>query len=353
MANIGIITDELDSINPSGIKVYTQELVSNLLKIDKKNNYILIKSKKETGPLYRNFIHLPKILSKMKLDIVHEPTHLGPFFYNEKYKKVITIHDLSPLILPETRPNSYFTWLRHKIGLPILLKKVDVVITVSENTKKGLIKWFGINEDKIKVIYEAADVRYRHISDVDIPDDIKLKGPFILNVGTLEPRKNVITLIKVFHLCKNKYGIKHKLVIISKKGWKYKDIFNIIKTLRLENDINILQDIEHEELVYYYNTASVFVYPSLYEGFGLPVLEAMQCGCPVITSNTSSLPEVVGDAGLLVDPYDINYLSENIAKVLNDKNLESSMRLKGFEQAKKFSWEKTTLETIKVYESLL
>lgn len=352
MANIGIIADVLSGQMPNGIRTYTKQLTKYLLQLDKINIYSFIYSDDKYGPLFRNLVKLPLVLRNRNLDIVHEPTHLGPFFYKENYRKVITIHDLSPLIIPDTRPNSYITWIRHKIGLPAILKKVDAIIAVSKNTKEDLIERFGIPENNIHIIYEAADDMYKPLSDID-RQRLKIKGPFILNVGTLEPRKNLITLIRVFSICKTMYKIEHKLVIIGRKGWKYENIFYLIKELKLQDEIIILQDIRDEELVYYYNTADIFIYPSLYEGFGLPVLEAMQCGCPVIVSNISSLPEITGDAGLLVSPLDTEGIAEAIVKILGNKELRYSMKQKGIEQAKKFSWEKTAKETIEVYETLL
>jgi len=167
----------------------------------------------------------------------------------------------------------------------------------------------------------------------------------------LEKRKNIPTLIKAFYESKRR-RTNHKLVIVGKKGWKYDDIFETIDALNLKNEVIFTGYVPKEDLVKFYNTADLFVYPSVYEGFGLPPLEAMACGCPVITSNISSLPEVVGNAGITVNPYDVEELVEAMYRVLNDEDLRKELSKKGLERSKLFSWRKTAEETWKVYEEV-
>jgi glycosyltransferase involved in cell wall biosynthesis len=231
-----------------------------------------------------------------------------------------------------------------------------MIIADSQNTKNDCIKYLGIPEEKIKVIYLAPDSIYQPINNKqEIREQVckkyNIEFPFILYTGTLEKRKNIPILIKAFYKLK-KMGISHKLLIVGKKGWKYDDIFKTIKTLNLQKDIMFTGYVPKEDLVKFYNLADLFVYPSLYEGFGLPPLEAMACGCPVITSNTSSLPEVVKDAGIMFNPYCVDELVKIMYEVLIDESLRIELSRKGLERAKLFNWRKTAEETWKVYEGV-
>jgi glycosyltransferase involved in cell wall biosynthesis len=177
--------------------------------------------------------------------------------------------------------------------------------------------------------------------------------PYLLFVSTLEPRKNINNLIRAFNLLKRKYKIEHQLVLIGQKGWNYEPIFREIERSAWRSQIHHLDYLSDEMVAVFYSKADAFVYPSHYEGFGLPVLEAMTLGAPVITSNTSSLPEVAGDAALLIDPDDPTSLADAILKVIGDSQFRSELIQKGKERAKLFSWERTAQETLKAYKSLL
>ena len=172
-------------------------------------------------------------------------------------------------------------------------------------------------------------------------------------VGTLEPRKNVVALIRAFKKLKRKGCQDYKLVIAGEKGWLYKQIFNEVEHAGLKNEILFLDVVRDEDLPMLYNCADIFVYPSLYEGFGLPPLEAMACGIPVITSNTSSLPEVVGDAGIMVDPADVNSLCKSMYILLNDKELWNRMSIMGRKRSKLFSWENTAKKMLEIYDEAI
>jgi glycosyltransferase involved in cell wall biosynthesis len=286
-----------------------------------------------------------------ELDIIHNPCQI-PTLFNFKQKCIITVYDLTPLLFSETHEKGRV--LMHKYLFPLILKKSDKIISISHHTKNDIIKHFKIPEDNIKVIHLAANENYKPLNENEI-NNIKqkynLNYPFILYVGTLEPRKNIPTLLKAFYKLK-KQGIKHKLVITGKKGWKYKSIFETIEKLNLQKDVIFTGYVPDEDLPALYNAADLFVYPSIYEGFGLPPLEAMQCGTPVITSNTSSLPEVVGDAGIMVNPYDVDELANKMYEVLTNDGLREELSKKGIERAKLFSWKKCAEEHLKVYEEV-
>ena len=183
--------------------------------------------------------------------------------------------------------------------------------------------------------------------------DYYLYKPYSLFVSTLEPRKNILTLIEAFEYLKINYHIPHQLILVGKKGWKYQDILEKIETSNVKEDIQQLDYLSDELVALFYNQAAAFVYPSYYEGFGLPILEAMTLGAPVITSNTSSLPEVGGEAALYINPHDYYELAQTMLKVIDNSTLSKEMIDKGKKQAQKFSWEKTAKATIEAYRSIL
>jgi glycosyltransferase involved in cell wall biosynthesis len=365
---IGFVTSFIDE-RGGGIGTYSYELIKNF---NKKNEYylihhtpidldiyttnheILIKrcSLPFKGIIWR-LINTPlKLKFKKKLDLVHDPYGIGPLSFKMPFKKVITIHDLTPTLFPHTF--SSMAVVSHKLLLPRTLKTADKIITDSNSTKNDLINYFNIPEEKIRVILLAADEKFKPLSNKEIKEakqKYSLNFPFILYVGTLEPRKNIPSLIKAFYKLKKK-NLQYKLVIAGKRGWKYKEIFETIDKLNLQNDVVFTGYVSDEDLPALYNAADLFVYPSIYEGFGLPPLEAMACGTPAITSNTSSLPEVVGDAGIMVDPPDVDGLADAMYEVLTKEGLRANMIKKGLERAKTFSWEKCARETLEVYEEV-
>ena len=366
---VAIYSDALNG-ELAGLGHYTYNLINSLIEIDGTNKYHLINYKK-TGlfsdideiiirdPFQRiskafvwHLYSAIKLRQIENIDLVHNPSHASVFIrFKQKY--ICTVHDLTPLLFPE----------HHVLGRPLIfrmmflttLKNADGIIADSESTRKDILKYINIPQGKITVIYPGVDYeRYKPLSKKEVQvinEKYAFEFPYILYIGTLEPRKNIPFLIEAFHAIK-KTGIKHKLVIVGRKGWKYKEIFEIVERLGLQKDIIFTGYVPAEDLPKFYNAADLFVYPSLYEGFGLPPLEAMACGTPVITSNTSSLPEVVGDAGIMVGPYDVSKLADAMLKVLKDEGLRQDMIGRGLERAKLFSWEKTARETLRVYEKV-
>lgn len=366
---VGITAEGLNS-NGTGIKTYSYYLIKKLNEI-KDLNICLIEYENDTtfpslnrivvsNPfsfisklyLWHPYLAMKLNSRKYNLDIVHS-LNTGPSFFKlKKQKYVITVHDLIPLVFPQTRP--YKVFLIYKYLLPRTLRKADKIIADSNSTKSDLVKYFNVPAKKIEVIYLAADERFKLLTDDEvrtIRQKYNLDFLFILYVGGLAPHKNLITLIKAFHKAKLK-GIDHKLVIAGKKRWKYKEIFSSIDALHLQDDVIFTGYVPDEDLPGLYNAADLFVYPSLYEGFGLPLLEAMACGCPVIASNSSSLAEVVGDAGILFNPYEVDELTKSICTVLNDIESKYNFRNKSLERAKDFSWNKCAMETLNVYKDV-
>jgi len=359
------------SFRNAGVSKYTYNLIEQLSRIDSQNEYVIFVNKSfkpfvsnqnfhfvksrinTTIPIIRIFweqVILPFLLVRHKIDVFHSMVNVLPFWCPAK--SVVTIHDLIAIECAESR--NFKKNLYHKL-MAKTTKKANRIIAVSSSVKKGMHDYFGIPEKKMHVILEAAGKNFKPLNQKSIKAFQKARNldfPFILFVGTLEPRKNIKCLIKAFSLLKHKDKIKHKLVIVGGKGWLYDEIFNTINKLNLQDEIIFAGSVDHSELPLYYNAADLFVFPSLHEGFGLPPLEAMQCGCPVITSKLSSLPEVVGDAAIKINPHDTNDLANAMQRVLANDKLRKQMAKNGLSQAKKFSWQKNARQTLEVYREL-
>lgn len=364
--HIGFISTHIDEIS-GGIGRYSYELIKNLNDIDRKNEYYLIHNASSKLGIYKDnkdvllesflpntlwrFSYAPFKLKNFKnLDLVHDPYPIGPLSFNMPFKKILTVCDLAHIIYPHS--TTLKVTLGHKLFLRKTLEKADKIIAISNNTKNDLMHYFHLDEKDIQVIHLGVDERFRQMN-LDEINNFKAKNnlhyPFILYVGGLEPRKNVPALIKAFYKIK-KTGISHKLILTGKKSWNYKNVINCIQRLNLQDEVVFLDYVSDLDLPALYNAADLFVYPSIYEGFGIPPLEAMACGTPVVTSNISSLPEVVGEAGIMVNPWDIDDIAKALKQVLNNDELKYGIKIKCLKQAKKFNWVKCAEETLKVYE---
>ncbi len=305
--------------------------------------------------LFKSFSwHLPLLKGITNLetdfDILFNPSFF-PNFIGTAKNFCYVVYDMTPYKLPKEAKTGKKTLF--KLFMPRTLQKTDKIITISNHTKKDLIDILKIDPDKIFVTHLAANNNYKQIKDPKtlktVREKYRLPDKFLFCVGTLEPRKNLPRLIKAFANAYDKIGIP--LVITGKKGWKYDKIFDISKH-NLKNKIIFTGYVDETDLPMLYNLAEIFVYPSLYEGFGLPILEALQCGCRVITSNLSSMPEVGGNAVRYIDPYDIKDMSEAIIDLYTKNNVDETVR-KGLAQSKKFSWEKCAKQTLKIFEDML
>jgi len=362
----------------AGIAQYVYYLLLYLKKVDRKNQYVLflgsnnyiyddiesldflcdvsrMSTKNQFFKIAWQHLYLPLRIKDLKIEVFHEPTFVAPYF--KKCSTVITIHDLSYKLLPDCytlRNRLYLEWLMERS-----INSSDKIIAISENTKKDLLLNYKIKEEKVKVVYEGVDEAFRPIADLKngsldmVKAKYGIRGDFILTVSLISPRKNMVNLIRAFSMLKKKGAINHQLVIVGKKGWLYKEVFEEAIASNYEKDIIFCDFVPQYDLVALYNAAGVFVYPSLYEGFGLPLLEAMACDCPVVASNCSSIPEVCADAALLVDPHDPAAFSEAILRILSGVTLRKSLVEKGRVRVSVFPWEKTAEETIKVYNSAL
>jgi glycosyltransferase involved in cell wall biosynthesis len=298
---------------------------------------------------------LPSLAKKDKIDLLHIPGFAGPR-KRHKFKKITTVCDLIGMIYPENMGRvSRFYWQK---WLPQCVKNSDLIIAISEHTKRDIIRLLGIPEEKIKVTLLAADSRFMPINDENVLNRIlskyMLPKRFMLTVSTIEPRKNIHGLIQAFSgYIKDNRLSDLCLVIVGSKGWGYNKAYALARSIGIENKVIFTYYIEDEDLPGLYNLAEFFIYPSFYEGFGLPVLEALSCGKAVICSNTSSLPEVTGKAALLISPENTEQLKDAIKVLDTDKGLREELAAKVLTQARKFSWENTVAQTIKVYEEAL
>jgi glycosyltransferase involved in cell wall biosynthesis len=304
------------------------------------------------GDIWEHF-WLPRILERHRVGVLHGPATLIPL-RRADYATVVTIHDLVAFLFPDTIPRKYGMYMRWL--LRHVVRRADRIISVSHNTKNDLVKILRVNPDKITVIHEAAQPSFKPIQDSKrLGEACRRYGidrPFIYHVGNIEPRKNLVRLIKAYLILRGRLGNDVRLAITGQKGWLTKKLMKALGGVELGEDVIYTGYVPHEDLPLLMNAAQAFVFPSLYEGFGLPVLEAMSCGTPVVTSNISSLPEIVGDAAVLVDPHSEESIALGMQKVLEDKELRRRLRREGLAQAGRFSWEKAALSTLEVYRDV-
>lgn len=364
---IGIFADRIGS-KGGGLETYERELIKGFMEIDGQNQYVIFGCSQKAiekslgrhprftfmtvsknSKFLRLSLTLPYELAKNHLDIVHI-CMVPPVFCPHKY--IMTVHDLAPFIHPEFFPKRILLRLN-----PLLkkgIKNADKIITVSEATKRDVIRLFGIDAHKIIVIPHGIDSHYKPVEDkksaVTLLKKYGIAGKYILYVGRIQARKNISSLIQAFQLLKKRRKLEHKLVLVGKMMWESKEFYKEIDNLDIREDVILTDHAPYSDLPFFYNNADAFVYPSLFEGFGLPPLEAMACGTPVIVSNMTSIPEVVGDAALFVDPYDISSIAEGMEKLLSSDNLKKDLIKKGFQRAKQFSWKETAKKTLSVYE---
>ena len=342
----------------TGIGFYTAGLVSALQKTDHENKYIHLLPKqrdhdfRSVERFWWDQVNMPRLARASKADLLHQPGFSAPLFYNKPV--VVTVHDLIALVFGKEIPlgsQLYFgRWM------PFSYKFADHIIADSHHTKRDILKYLKISPEKITVVHLAADQSFRQISPKEtelVREKFGLSEPFILHLATINPRKNLEFLVRVFSKVRLQVDKPIKLVITGKKGWYYNKLFKLVEDLKLNDNVVFTGYVTDTEKVALYNAATIMAFPSLYEGFGLPPLEAMQCGTPVVSSNTSSLPEVVGDAGILISPTDEKGWAEALSNLLTNQKERESLSKKGLVQAAKFSWERTALETMAVYDRVL
>lgn len=367
---------------PTGSGVYTNQLLNALLRVDDKNRYIVWHGCMVKVPPYlKPFQPPPETVDRVKVIITRFPTRIFhhskvrallwhfnvfpladwlfgnpqiyfspfyPFLPHRRGALVLTVFDLTPLTLPQC----HLPTTVHISRLTLLWAyKARHLLTFSRAVKEQLVSWLKFNPDQITVTPLAADERfYPQPSDsiVNVRKKYSLNEPYLLFVGTIEPRKNLVTLLRAFAKIKNEFP--HCLVLAGARGWYSEPVFAEIESLGLQNRVIHTEYVPADDLPPLMSGAEVFVYPSLSEGFGLPPLEAMACGAPVICSNAPALPEVVGDAAITVPPTDVDAWAEILKQVLTNADLRETLRQKGLIRAKQFSWEQTARLTLSAFE---
>lgn len=297
------------------------------------------------------FIHYGAFFG-VDADIYHFFNYVAPPYV--KGKVVITVYDMVYKLFPETMERSNYKKLDR--NLKQSCKRADRIITISENSKREIQEYLDVDSSKIDIIYPAVDHGVYTRKDRSGVDKILAKysipEDYFLYLGTLEPRKNIETIIESFKIFKDRYNSDHTLVIAGKKGWMYDKIFSMVDRYNLEGDVVFPGYVAEEDKPYLYSGARAFIFPSLYEGFGMPPLESMACGTPVIASNTSSLPEVVGDGGFLVDPHDIEAICDCMYHLAFDDILHRQLSKGGVEYSKTFSWQQSAKELLDIYRNI-
>lgn len=355
----------------TGIGTYTDKILRYMIKTHKENFYqiywsgedynefeddntkIMIASKRHHRFFEQHYF--PNNLKKESVDIYHIPQNGLGICDSIPCKKVVTVHDLIPYILPETVGKSYLSKFLKE--MPKIIELSDGIITVSECSKKDILKFFSIDEDKVFVTPLAADSKYKPLDKVKCQEILRknynIDKPFILYIGGFSPRKNVSSLMIAFSKVRKNLDREHDLVIVGANKDEGGLLKELCLDLKIESNIRFTGFVPEDLLPVFYNACEVFAYPSLYEGFGLPPLEAMSCGTPVITSNISSIPEVVGDGGILIDPFNMKNLMYSLEALLNDKTIRDEITSKALKRASNFSWEKTSEKTVQIYNKIL
>lgn len=362
---------EGESYHRAGVSRYIYNLLTHLSEADPEGDYTVFlnsrcalpmsnKQKRSHLPtqkplvriLWEQFLQPPQLVAA-GIALLHSPLNIQPLFL--PCRGVITVMDLTFVVYPESfkpLPRVY-----QKVFTRLSARRAARLIAISGSTARDLSRFFAVPEAKTTVIFPGVDAAYRPIRDESMLASFRLRHSlperFILFVGTLEPRKNLVTLLHAYAQFKRQANTNHKLVLAGGKGWFYQPIFAAVEELGLQADVLFPGFVAEDELPLWYNTADVFVYPSLYEGFGLPPLEAMACGKPVAVADASSLPEVVGDAALCISPHQPEEWAAALLRLCQDANLRSDLAARALERARQFSWTRMAQQTVQVYRDVL
>jgi len=353
-----------------GNESYATNLIEALAEIDSVNQYTVFVTRREARDRFSNrwpnfqvratlphtpFIRIPLILSaelrRNRVDILHVQFTAPPF---SPCPVVVSIHDLSFEHLPQTFKRRSRMQLRMTVRRSA--RSAAQVIALSEHTRTDLINTYNLHPEKVTVVPLAAPARFGPVGDDNELQRVRqtygIDGDYILSVGSIQPRKNLRRLIEAYSLLRHAKpeGKLPQLVLVGKNAWLYEETLRSLEDRNIGASIILTGYVPESDLPALYSGALCFVYPSYFEGFGLPPLEAMKCGAPVIVGNRTSLPEVVGDAALMIDPLDVNAIAAAIQKVMMDSNFRSELRVKGLERAKVFDWKETARKTLAVYE---
>ncbi|MFA5800897.1 MAG: glycosyltransferase family 1 protein [Thermoleophilia bacterium] len=308
-------------------------------------------------PLWEQ-VSLPLAIKRDRLDVLHCPANTAPLVLPEHLNLVLSIHDTMFLLPKNVLPKSPSIYQRigriyYRLVAPHAAKHAKIIMTVSNHSMRDIADKLNIANNKIQVVYESGNVRSCCMPDSDVVVDVMqhfaIKGQFIFALGALDPRKNTTGVLNSFAHLKDLTKQPIYLVIAGLSDKEINKFHTLVLEMGLDGWVILLDFITDEELIALYNGADVFLYPSLYEGFGMPVLEAMACGTPVITTSAGSIPEVAGDAALFVDPMDPEEIAHSILNIISNIDIRNKLIEKGLEQAKKFSWETTARQMLEIY----
>jgi glycosyltransferase involved in cell wall biosynthesis len=354
-----------------GIGTYIRNLLRQLARLDSSTEYILLCGRgdldaaAQLGPNFRTVLepspnysireqfHVPWVLLRERPDVFHAPHYILPPAV--RCRSLVTIHDTIHLEFPQYLPNR-LAYGYARASMWSAAHRSARILTVSEASKRDILKFFNVPPEKVVVVYNAIDERF---SCEPLPEDVarvrarfQLDQRFVLYVGNIKPHKNVERLIEAFQALRRRDLNDIKLLIIGDEISSFPALRRAVHRHKLHKHVRFLGYLPDETLAILYRLASVFVFPSLYEGFGLPPLEAMASGTPVVTSNVSSLPEIVGDAAILVDPYSVDAIEDGMRRVLTDPILAADMRRKGLLRARQFSWQQSVAKTLAIYRAI-
>jgi glycosyltransferase involved in cell wall biosynthesis len=376
---IGIVTDCIYEkvvdgqvrIKNGGVAVYTYELIRHLLEIDHVNQYVLMRFGPGRLDIYSDprvrsvFIPITRLkmlqfgsefpyfqlAKRLNLDVLHYPNQFGGAFLPRSMKRIATLHDLTPLMFPKMHP-TLRVWI-YRLLSRWSLRRCHHIVVDSRSVQLELIKRRLAKAENVTVIPLGVGERFKPGSrDEAFLRRYGLEKRYLLSVGVLEPRKNHQMLFEVLRRLKER-NVEANLVIVGREGWKWTNPLTSAEYSGLRPNVQIISDVTEEELVKFYRHAAVLVYPSYYEGFGLPILEAMACGAPVIASSVSSLPEVGGDAALYADPYCEEEFFGQVLRVLTEEELREDLIAKGLSRALEFSWRRTAEATLAAYQTVI
>ncbi len=347
----------------TGVQRAAYNLIKTLVKIDRENEYFIFTGKDQvgnqdwsydnvkvigsnirSGESFRNHVWeqftLPRLAKKYQVDLLHSPANMAPLFF--KGRSIVHIHDLCFVVNPQWYSFSFHTL--YNFVIPRLVKRATRIVTNSNNSRNDILQYCDVSAERVSLIYWAVDEMFlKNKRNTSVEDE-----DYILYVGSLEPRKNIRTLVEAYEkLRERRPDITTKLVLIGGES----PLFGVVRlnAKKYKDDVLFKGFVNDNELVDYYKKARLVVYPSLYEGFGLPPLEAMASGTPVVTSNTSSIPEVVGEAALMVNPYDTDQLAETMESVLVNRELRQQLAERGFSQVQKYNWYRVARNILAVY----
>jgi glycosyltransferase involved in cell wall biosynthesis len=362
---------DIRKLHDFGIGTYIRNLLRHLARLDCSSEFVLfchprdLANVSELGPNFRGVaersapyslreqISLPLLARREQVDVYHAPHYVLPTLM--PCPSVVTIHDCIHLMFPEYLPYRVAK-VYARAAMYSATHRANRILTVSESSKRDILRFFPVPPEQIVVIYNAIDERFKIPPPPDavarIRERYQLEDPFVLYVGNVKPHKNVVRLIEAFALMRRQRTDGLKLVIIGDEISKFQTLRRAVLKHKLHKHVRFLGFVPDGTLSVLYRLASVFVFPSIYEGFGLPPLEAMACGTPVITSNVSSLPEVTGGAALLVDPYSAGAIAEAIERVLSDPALAADLRVRGLARSQDFSWEQSVARTLDIYREV-